>query len=146
MWVLPLGPVLAALCRWSWQRLGSAAWRESERDGGGEAGLVLTGTGRALREGDRAGATGDRERQGEERRGSPGLATLLNDPCPSQESFLLLPGLEGAMGTSPVWAGCVPCQLLWLTVLCLHLCVPQLSTAGLAFPSDVSAPGSEVGF
>lgn len=46
---------------------------EGERDGGGEAGLVLAGTGRALREGDRAGATGDgdsdRERRGEAAQG-----------------------------------------------------------------------------
>lgn len=71
---------------------------------------------------------------------------LPDDPCPSQECFLLPPGVEGVMGASPAWAGCVTCQLLWLTVLCLHLCVPQLSRAGLAFPSDLSAPGSEVGF
>lgn len=43
------------------------------------------------------------------------------------------------MGASPAWAGCVTCQLLCLTVLCLHLCVPQLSKAGLAFPSGLSA-------
>ncbi|XP_068063811.1 uncharacterized protein [Anomalospiza imberbis] len=61
----------------------------------------------------------------------------------SQECFLLLPGVEGVMGASPARAGFVTCQLLWLTVLRLHLCVPQLSTAGLAFPSDLSAPGTE---
>nr|XP_041576226.1 uncharacterized protein LOC121470965 [Taeniopygia guttata] len=145
LWVLPLGPLLAALCRWSWQLLGSAACRESEmaegrQDSSSRAQAELCGRGQSWRHG------GQRQRQGEEKRGSPGLAavaTLPNDPCPSQECFLLLPGVEGVMGASPARAGCVTCQLLWLTVLRLHLRVPQLSTAGLAFPSDLSAPGSE---
>lgn len=53
LWVLPLGPVLAALCRWSWQRLGSAAWRESEmaegrQDSSSQAQAELCGRGTEL--------------------------------------------------------------------------------------------------
>lgn len=64
---------------------------EGERDGGGEAGLVLTGTGRALREGDRAGAMGDGDSdKGQEGRGSPGLAAVplsLMIPAPARSAF-----------------------------------------------------------
>lgn len=64
---------------------------QGERDGGGEAGLVLTGTGRALREGDRAGAMGDgdsdRERRGEAAPGSLRWPLSLMIPAPARRAF-----------------------------------------------------------
>lgn len=104
----------------------------------GKAGLVLVGD-------------GDRER-----RGSPWAGCGICPPCcvpaPARSAFSSFPGVEGAMGLSPMRDGRATCELLLLVELYLYPCVSQPSESGvgsgvgLAFPSDLSAPGCTVGF